>query len=126
MPQPPDHPLTVSWVLFGFRGRIGRKSFLLAGLGMILVQAAILAQFIGSPDNSPQEGAWVLLVLAAWGAMAWSLLALAVKRLHDIGLPGILAVLLVIPAISFFTFIVLAVWPSTQQTNRHGPPPFPR
>lgn len=126
MSQTPDHPLTIKWVLFGFRGRIGRKSFLLAGLGLIMVQAAIVSQVINTPEGSASEGVWGLLMISFWIAAAWAGLALAVKRLHDIGLPGFLAVLLVIPAVSFFTFIVLAVWPSTQQTNEHGPPPFPR
>ncbi|WP_306117442.1 MULTISPECIES: DUF805 domain-containing protein [unclassified Roseitalea] len=126
MSNVPDHPLTVSWVLFSFRGRIGRKSFALAALGMILVQAAIVAQIIGTPEDSPQMALWGLALLAAWVATAWAALALAVKRLHDIGLPGVLALLLLIPAVSFLTFVVLAVWPPTQETNAHGPPPFPR
>ena len=122
----PDHPLTIQWVLFGFRGRIGRKSFWLAGLGMILVQAAVVAQIIGSPEDSAREALWGLVMLVVWLASAWVALALAVKRLHDIGLPGALAVLLLVPAISFLTFLVLAFWPSTQETNAHGPPPFPQ
>ena len=122
----PDHPLTIQWVLFGFRGRIGRKSFWLAALGMILIQAAIFAQLIGIPEGSPQEAVWALLLLASWFATTWAVVALSVKRLHDIGLPGFLAVLLLIPAVSFIAFAVIAFWPSTQETNEHGPPPFPR
>ncbi|RNC91326.1 MAG: DUF805 domain-containing protein [Oricola sp.] len=122
----PDHPLTVKWVLFGFRGRIGRKSFWLGALGMILIQAAIVAQIAAAPEDSPTLALWGLVMLAVWIASAWAALALAVKRLHDIGLPGALAVLLLIPAVAFFTFVVLAVWPSAQEANEHGPPPFPR
>lgn len=122
----PDHPLTIQWVLFGFRGRIGRKSFWLAALGMVLIQAAIVAQVIGAPEESARQALWAFLLLAAWVVTAWAVLALAVKRLHDIGLPGMLAVLLLVPAVSWVAFFVLAFWPSTQETTEHGPPPFPR
>lgn len=122
----PNHPLTIKWVLFGFRGRIGRKSFWLGALGVVLVQAAIIAQILGAPDQSAEQALWGFLLLVAWIVSAWIGLALAVKRLHDIGLPAFLAVLLIIQPIAFFAFLVLAFWPSVQQTNQHGPPPFPR
>jgi uncharacterized membrane protein YhaH (DUF805 family) len=122
----PDHPLTVKWVLFGFRGRIGRKSFWLGALGMILIQGAVIAQILGAPDDSGEQALWGLVLLAVWAVSAWVLVALAVKRLHDIGLPAVLAVLLLIQPIAYIAFFVLAFWPSTQETNEHGPPPFPR
>ena len=127
MPQSgPDHPLTIKWVLFSFRGRIGRKSFWLAALGVVLIHAAIVAQILGARDESAEQALWGLVLLAAWVVSAWIGLALAVKRLHDIGLPAVLAVLLIIQPIAFFAFLVLAFWPSLQATNQHGPPPFPR
>ena len=122
----PSHPLTVKWVLFSFRGRIGRKSFWLGALGVVLIQAAIVAQIMGAPEDSAEQALWGLVLLVVWIASAWMGLALAVKRLHDIGLPAVLAVLLLIQPISFFALLVLAFWPSIQQTNQHGPPPFPR
>lgn len=122
----PNHPLTIKWVLFGFRGRIGRKSFALAALGMVLIQAAVIAMIIGAPDDSAELALWGLVLLAVWLVSAWVGLALAVKRLNDLDLPPVLAVCLVIPAIAFFAFLFLAFMPSKQVTNRHGPPPFPR
>jgi len=122
----PDHPLTVSWVLFGFRGRIGRKSFWLAALLMVLIQAAVIARAATVPDDSPELSLLVLAILGLWAVTAWVALALAVKRLHDLGLPGMLAICLLIPAISFIAFLLLAFLPSKQETNEHGPPPFPR
>jgi uncharacterized membrane protein YhaH (DUF805 family) len=122
----PDHPVTVSWVLFGFKGRIGRKSFALSALLMILVQAVVISQIIGTPEDSPMTAFWGLVLLVVWGASAWASLALAIKRLHDLSLPGVLAICLLIPAISLFAFLFLAVMPSKQETNEHGPPPFPQ
>ncbi len=131
-----DHPLTVKWLLFGFRGRIGRKSFILAALLLLLVQMALFAYAwrYASPGTEPGQfqinnGGSVLFgfaMIASWLTSAWALVALAVKRLHDLGLPVILGVTLLIPAISTIAWILLAVLPSQQNTNEHGPVPFPR
>ncbi|WP_421854395.1 DUF805 domain-containing protein [Oricola sp.] len=121
----PDHTPTVQWVLFGFRGRIGRKSYLLAALFMILVQAVVLTQIIATEGTST-SALWGLAMLVVLLLSAWASLAMAVKRLHDIGLPGPLAICLLIPAISLFAFLFLAVMPPSKETNQHGPPPFPR
>lgn len=126
MPGTPDHPVTVSWVLFGFKGRIGRKSFWLAALLMILVQAVVIAQVVSIPEDSPAFILWGFVILAVWIASAWAAFALAVKRLHDIGLPGLLALALLVPAISIIAFLLLAFLPGSQETNEHGPPPFAR
>lgn len=132
----PDHPLTIQWVLFSFRGRIGRKSFLLAGLGMLLVNSALLAYSVRYAE--PVDGAgeivatgagaalFGLVALVVFLASLWALLALAVKRLHDLDLPPILSVVLIIPGIAYFAWLFLAFMPSKQVTNRHGPPPFPK
>lgn len=136
MPEASARRYTVKWALFGFDGRIGRKTFALGALLLLLVQAALFAyaaQYAG-PETGPGQvrldGADAFLVglalLASWGLSAWAILALSVKRLHDLGLPGILAGLLLIPAISFFVFLFMAFAPSRPETNEHGAPPFPR
>lgn len=127
------HPLSIQWLFFGFRGRIGRKSFLLAALFLILVQLAILSLAgsmfgdVNEDNGAPASAAlFGLVILASWIASAFSLLALAIKRLHDLSLPAILGVTLLIPGIAFFAWLFLAVAPSKQETNDHGPVPFPR
>lgn len=132
----PDHPLTVKWLLFGFRGRIGRKSFLLAALLLLLVQLALFSYAAGFAQEGQEPGQYTLdsggsvlvgfALLGSWIASAWALLALAVKRLHDLGLPVVLGVVLLIPAISGIAWILLAALPSKQETNEHGPVPFPK
>ncbi|MCI5077720.1 DUF805 domain-containing protein [Oricola sp.] len=126
MADGPDHPLTVKWVLFGFKGRIGRKSFWLAALLMLFIQGAIIARIASIPEDSPSLALWGMIMLVAWVASAWAGVALAVKRLHDLGLPGILAVALLIPAVSLIAFLILAVMPGRPETNEHGPAPFSR
>jgi uncharacterized membrane protein YhaH (DUF805 family) len=133
---PPDHPLTVKWLLFGFRGRIGRKSFILAALLLLLAQLALFSYAIGFAQEGQQPGQVRLdsgssalfgfVLLGSWIASAWALLALAVKRLHDLGLPVVLGIVLLIPALSGIAWILLAALPSKQETNEHGPVPFPK
>ncbi|MEN0001136.1 MAG: DUF805 domain-containing protein [Pseudomonadota bacterium] len=133
MSEPLPAP-TVKWLLFSFRGRIGRKSFALGALMMVLIQFAIVAWLAGLGEGtggdiqlSGGEAIMAFFVMIGfWIAMAWALLAMAAKRLHDLDLPGILAVLLIIPAISLLTFLALAFMPGSRNTNRHGPPPFAR
>lgn len=132
----PDHPLTVKWLLFGFRGRIGRKSFILAALLLLLVQLAVFSYALGFAQEGQEPGQIAInsggstlfgfVLLGSWIASAWALLALAVKRLHDLGLPVMLGVVLLIPALSGIAWILLAVLPSKQETNEHGPVPFPK
>lgn len=128
-----NHPLSVKWLLFSFRGRIGRKSFLLAALFLMLIQLTLLSFAMslydnGVEDDSAQAGAALFgaVFLISWVVMAFSLLALTVKRLHDLSLPAILGVTLLIPGIAFFAWLFLAIAPSKQETNEHGPVPFPR
>lgn len=123
--EPGSNP-TVKWVLFGFRGRIGRKSFWLAALLMVLIQAAIIAKIASYPEDHPALAFWGLALFAVWIATAWAMIALGVKRLHDLGKPGALAVGLLIPGVSFIAFILLAIMPGTGKPNEHGPSPFPR
>ena len=90
------------------------------------IQAATIAQVVSIPEESPAFVLWGFVILAVWIASAWAAFALAFKRLHDIGLPGILAFGLLIPAVSIIAFLLLAFLPGSPDTNRHGPPPFPR
>ena len=69
----PDHPLTVKWVLFGFRGRIGRKSFWLGALGILVTLASGIVWtmvFLLMRDVSlgllAVLVAWIATVFAAW------------------------------------------------------------
>lgn len=125
---------TVKWALFSFKGRLSRKSFWLGALLMVLVQFAMFAAVAGLADPQSgrtqlEDGPAILVGFAfmgMWIATAWAVLAMSVKRLHDLSMPGVLAILLLVPAIAFFAFLFLAFMPSRQETNRHGAPPFPR
>ncbi|MEO1700814.1 MAG: DUF805 domain-containing protein [Pseudomonadota bacterium] len=133
MSEPLPKP-TVRWLFTSFHGRIGRKSFALGALLLLLVQVALFTWVLSFGDGESSvvelEDGDALLVgivfLAFWAFAAWGLLAMAVKRLHDLNLPGILAVVLLLPAIAFLGWLFLAFVPGSRQTNQHGPPPFVR
>jgi uncharacterized membrane protein YhaH (DUF805 family) len=119
---------TLGWLFFSFRGRIARQSFLLGAGFLLLPQVLFLWQLVKA-EEAGSDGAlafWFLFLCASVLVSLWSLIALFVKRLHDLDLPSALCVLAVISGINFFFFLFLAAMPSKQITTRHGPPPFPR
>ena len=115
---------TVRWVLFGFDGRIGRHSFILGQLLMISLFAVVVARIVAVQNSEEQLALWGLAFLALGLVSAFSMIAMTVKRLHDIGAPGILALVLFVPTVNIISVIVLMILPSSPQTNQYGPPPF--
>jgi uncharacterized membrane protein YhaH (DUF805 family) len=99
----------------------------LAYLFLIAVQSVVLAQLISGGaasfyDIATSVGPVVLLVTL------YSNLAIAVKRLHDIGYGGFLALALFIPLVNLAFTIWVGVLPGTPDPNRFGdaadvPPP---
>ena len=114
----PGREISVGWALFLWDGRIGRRIFILGTLFWMMTNAAVIAFVTGSDEISP--GSFSLFLTTA-GLSLLSLLMLGTKRLHDIGMPGIAATLLVIPAFSLIAFFLLCVWPSSGNANRYGP-----
>ncbi len=122
-----DTTPTLSWLFFSFKGRIARLSFVLGAGFLLLPQILVLTRLVNA-DQSGAEGSlvfWFLVFVLVGLATLWSLVALFLKRLHDLGLPGALCVLAVFSGINFFFFLFLAFMPSKQEINEHGPPPFP-
>ena len=115
---------TVRWVLFGFRGRIGRQSYILGQLLMIALFAVIVARIVAVQGDESQTVFWGLAMIALGCASFVSMIAMTVKRLHDLGYPGALAAILFVPTVNFIAVIVLMILPSSPEANEHGPPPF--
>ena len=115
---------TVLWALFGFRGRIGRQTFILGQLFMLALFAVIVARIVAVEGNEGATVFWGIAFLLLAGISLVSSVALCVKRLHDLSLPGILAALVFVPTLNMLFVIALMVVPSRQEVNEHGPPPF--
>lgn len=119
--------VSIFWVFFGWRGRLSRQSYMLGAILMVLIQVIIIAQILlVDNENEPKLAMWGLILFASWIVSAYCLLAMTAKRLHDLDMPGMLTAITLLPGINSFFVIAMAVLPGSQNTNEHGPPPFPR
>ncbi|MCB1464515.1 MAG: DUF805 domain-containing protein [Nitratireductor sp.] len=123
MPQSVNGP-SVAWVLFSLRGRIARQSYILGISFMLSLFAVVVARILAVRGDEIATEFWGLAFIVLGGVSAWSMIALTVKRLHDLGLPGALVLILFVPTVDLIFAAVLMFLPSKQETNEHGPPPF--
>jgi len=121
-PAPPK--ATVLWALFGFGGRIARQTYILGQLFMLALFAVVVARILAVQGNEGLTVFWGLAFLLLCAISLWVAFALTIKRLHDLDLPALLALLLLVPTINGIFVIVLMVLPSNPKTNKYGPPPF--
>ncbi|MDK1493947.1 DUF805 domain-containing protein, partial [Sinorhizobium sp. 7-81] len=63
---------------------------------------------------------WTLGLVVSGVLSTVSIAMLAIKRLHDIGYPGPLALCLFIPVLSPIVFIALCLWPGAKGENDFG------
>lgn len=110
----------LTWLFFRLDGRISRAVYLLAGVLANMVPAFLLYRFMLAPEESTSSGIWAFAFFIGGIVSIWSIFALSVKRLHDFGKPGILAVSLFIPVISYIAFIVFCVVPGDEGPNRYA------
>ena len=110
------------WLLFGLSGRISRGVYWLGYALLACVQSAIFFQLYGGEQASYYHlaaaiGPAILLVTL------YSQLAISVKRLHDAGYSGFLALALLIPFVNLFFSIWVGILPGTAGLNKFGAAP---
>lgn len=107
-----DNP-GVRWLLFSPSGRIGRHAYLLSVLLWLMLQGAAVFLLLAI-ENTSKAGlllaALALVIISV--ATFISFIMLSIKRLHDMGFPGLFVLVLFVPLVSFFAFVVLLFWPS--------------
>lgn len=108
------------WLFFKFSGRVSRAAYFLSGLLLAIIQAFLLYRFTLVPEESTAGQMWAVAFWIVVIVSVWSSVALGVKRLHDIGRPGILAAALFVPVISIVAFIALCLIPGETGANRYG------
>jgi len=116
---------TLRWLFFGLGGRISREPFIYGQLFMVAVAATLLAAFLAAGEDDLAKGVFALAVLAFAAGSVWPTIALTVKRLHDLGQPGALALILFVPTVNFFFVVALMALPSKPEANQYGPPTLP-
>jgi uncharacterized membrane protein YhaH (DUF805 family) len=115
------------WLLFSLNGRISRSIYWPALLALISVNFALYFQLVGMTEEE-LEGSLPFLTLLLALAALYVNIAIAVKRLHDVGYAGFLAVAVVIPFLNIAFSIWVGILPGTPGPNSYGdatdvPPP---
>ena len=108
------------WLFFLFKGRVSRAAFFLAGLLLVVIQLFLVYRFTLVPQETAESQVWASLFSLSFLVSIWANVALGVKRLHDLGRPGIFAIVLFIPVISIIAFIALCLMPGEPGPNRYG------
>jgi uncharacterized membrane protein YhaH (DUF805 family) len=106
------------WLFLGFRGRLSRQPYFLAGLLLLAIQFSLLFRFMAVPEGTPESGLWAFVFMVVAILSVFSNIALTVKRLQDINRPGLLAVLYLIAG--FVMWVFLCFVPGTDGPNRYG------
>jgi len=115
----PDR-IQLSWLFFKTSGRVSRAAYFLGGLLVAIAQAFPLYRFTLVPEGTAESETWALLFMVAFLGSLWSNVALAIKRLHDLGKPGLMALVLFVPVVSIVAFLVLCLFPGDPGPNRYG------
>ena len=101
-------------------GRIGRQEYLLGLAFVYAVETALIAFAVHQADRDLALGL-VLMITVFPSTVAQ--FVLAAKRCHDIALPGVFTLILLVPFLGFVWLIALAVVAGNQAANQYGPPP---
>lgn len=116
----PDQPPSLTWLFFGWSGRVSRLPYALAWGFWMALAAAFLTRMVTTPHEEPAFFTWTLLFFAVGVVSTVSSVMLTIKRLHDMALPTPLVLCLFVPAISLFAVVAFMVWPGTSGPNAHG------
>jgi len=104
---------------FGLRGRVRRRTFWLHGVVALLLAGAVgtaLLQIAGWNADEAQQWVDALLV--------WPVIAISVKRWHDIDRPGWFVLVNLVPAVGQLIALVCnGFFPGTVGENRFGGDP---
>lgn len=109
-----------TWLLFKLGGRLGRAPYLLAFLFIGLFQAFPFYRYLIAVPGSTSSDGWAMLFLLSLVASLYCYVAITVKRLHDLGRPGLEAAWLFVPIISLIVFVALCIVPGQRAANRYG------
>jgi uncharacterized membrane protein YhaH (DUF805 family) len=107
------------WLFFSLRGRVSRGVYWLAYLFLSFLNAVIVVQLIGGTDASYSRLAEALAPFVILLTL-YSNLAVAVKRLHDMGYSGFLAAALFVPFVNLAFTIWVGIVPGTTEANTYG------
>jgi uncharacterized membrane protein YhaH (DUF805 family) len=113
---------SIPWLFFGLKGRISRRVYWLSYALLICLNAVVVGQLLGDEQASFSRlaqaiGPFVILVTV------YSNVAVSVKRLHDVGYSGFLALAMFVPLVNFGFTIWIGMLPGTAGPNAYGDMP---
>jgi uncharacterized membrane protein YhaH (DUF805 family) len=109
----------ILWLLFGLKGRISRRIYWPAYLALLCLNFALYFQLVSLTEEELVGGVLIIIFLVGV-ALLYANIAVAVKRLHDIGYGGFLAVAVPIPLIGIAFSIWVGILPGAAGPNRYG------
>lgn len=104
------------WLLFSGEGRLSRRPFWLARIGLAFRGCGTTFSSDGPPADE--------VVFAVQLATLWPVSALMVKRLHDLDRDGWFGLLLVVPIVDLWVTILPGLVRGTAGQNRFGEDPL--
>ncbi len=111
----------IIWLLFLTNGRLNRKGFwLVVGPLLLLSYSVTFTNAESTEALNTVTGVNAVFLLVQILLSFWILLALVIKRLHDINQSGFWALLLLLPAVNFFIFIGIGLINGTDGPNKFG------
>ena len=114
---------------YDFAGRSPRREFWLFGVQLGVLLAIPTIVWVAANAPSATGGTWgtaaVFVVMAGLFALVSLVpgLAVAVRRLHDRGRPGLLLLLGLVPVLGWIVLPVDMLLPGTKGENIYGPDP---
>lgn len=124
------------WLLFSLKGRIGRKSWWLTNLAVMVASIFIIGGFVSvmgmdlmvvDPTTQMPTGQIDFVgaapLIAIYLALIWIGIALSVKRLHDNDMRGWWYLMVIVPVIGGLALLIICGFiKGDEDANRFGEP----
>jgi uncharacterized membrane protein YhaH (DUF805 family) len=112
----------ILWLLFSLKGRLSRRIYWPAYLAILSLNIALGRQILHvMREEIAGQGILLLPLIAA--LVLYAHIAISVKRLHDVGYSGFLAVAVLIPFVGFAFNIWVGILPGAANPNQYGDAP---
>lgn len=108
--------------IFTGDGRVGRLNYFAINLALSIIWlVAVLTLAQPDPETGAATGLPVLLLL--FPIILWLSITNMIRRLHDRGLRGRMALWSLVPIVGFAFALYLLFAPGEDEPNQYGPPP---
>jgi uncharacterized membrane protein YhaH (DUF805 family) len=117
--------LTRAEILFSFKGRIGRQTYWLNYLGMMVIFSMIFFALIWALGGQTESPIFSIMTLVLYIPIIWISFALTVKRWHDRNKSGWWLLIIFVPLIGpIWSFIENGCLAGDVESNNYGAPTF--